>query len=404
MKSTSQLTLTLLTAALSLVTASCGTPFQTLFDALGGTINASSPDATEANADAESDDTTADATASDEQVTEQPDDDQPAPANDDAEARRATLTVKLIADYGESAAAAAESEAAQTTPAAAQLTACAADLPEDGPPYAPGLDCDGDGGVVRYLTPSVFKVALKRCTLYDAEEVAYDLVSDTGTLAAAAVVDLTDPVTLAVGELPLAKYTRIEAEVYYYELTMPLNDPPAEEHIRVYLSDDDFAAEGDLGHHQGDITLVAEDGSELGFVMGGSAWTTDFMAAARGEYSNGAGGTDPETGHDRGLFGDTSLWDAESFMQGAEQDIFVFAGEFELELTADGATLSLVFNLADSWFYEDFNDNQTFDPCGSVGATGRMDACSEGAAWAPLLPFPPAVEVQKADTEVARRM
>ncbi len=73
--------------------------------------------------------------------------------------------------------------------------------------------------------------------------------------------------------------------------------------------------------------------------------------------------------------------------------------QLSAELTADGATLSLVFSLADSWFYEDFNDNQTFDPCGSAGPTGLMDACSEGAAWAPLLPFPPDLELGEADAE-----
>ena len=171
-------------------------------------------------------------------------------------------------------------------------------------------------------------------------------------------------------------------------------NPPADQHIRVYLSDDDFPAEGSLGHHQGDITMVDEAGHELGFVVGGLPWTADSVAPARGDFSNGAGGIDAQTGHARGMFGDTALWNSAPFVQEPTQDIFTFETELNLELTNVGTTLTLLFGLADSWFYEDFNDNQVFDPCGTPGATNMMDACSEGAGWAPIPPFPPQALVQ----------
>jgi hypothetical protein len=308
-----------------------------------------------------------------------------------SDAKQGTLTLRMAADYS-TPGSSSTGQSGQGIPLNfVRPTSCQELLPFDGPPYAAGLDCDGDGGVGRYITPSVFKIALKRATLSTADGTTLDLVPDTGTLAKSQVIDLSSPVTLAAAEVPVTTYTGMEVQVYYYELVMPLNDPPVNQHIRVYLSDDDFEAEGNLGHHQGDITMIDDAGHELGFVMGGSAWTAASVAPLRGEYSNGAGGVDPETGHVRGLFGDTTLWNATPFMQGATQDICIFEASLNLKLTSTGTTLTMLFNLADSWFYEDYNNNQTFDPCGTPGPNGMMDGCSEGAGWAPLLPYPEAV-------------
>jgi len=40
------------------------------------------------------------------------------------------------------------------------------------------------------------------------------------------------------------------------------------------------------------------------------------------------------------------------------------------------------FNVKDSWFYEDFDDNQLFNPCDS------SDACGSNAEWSPIFKAP----------------
>jgi hypothetical protein len=384
-----------------LLLTSCGTPLLTNLTGTGGTTQgtaggisaspAAEPATTTSTSGGES---SATGTGSETTTSTTAGNESSGTASGDGtapEATQGTLTLRIAADYT-TAGSSSTGQSGQGIPSDfVRPTSCQDALPFDGPPYAAGLDCDGDGGVGQYVTPSVFKIALKRATLYAADGTTLDLVPDTGTLAKSQVIDLTAPVTLAAAEVPVATYTGMEVQVYYYELVMPLNDPPVDQHIRVYLSDDDFEAEGNLGHHQGDITMIDDDGNELGFVMGGSAWTAASVAPVRGEYSNGAGGVDPETGHARGMFGDATLWNSTPFMQGATQDICIFETGLNLELTSAGTTLTLLFSLADSWFYEDFNNNQTFDPCGTPGLNVMMDGCSEGAGWAPLLPYPEAV-------------
>ena len=45
-------------------------------------------------------------------------------------------------------------------------TSCPTTTPtHDTTSYAAGLDCDDDGGVIRYISPSTFKIAIKKLTL-----------------------------------------------------------------------------------------------------------------------------------------------------------------------------------------------------------------------------------------------
>ncbi len=315
--------------------------------------------------------------------------DQNGTTNTDQGTDQRNVTFKMLADFSTSTAGGDNQSGAPT-----RSESCPSPAPEqDGPDIAAGLDCDGDGAPARYITPSVFKVAVKRFVVIDTNGSAVEILPTAAKLIDSKVVDLTSPVTLTQTTLPEGKFVRMEAEFYYYELVMPLNDPPVSQGIRVYLSDDDFPAEGQLGHHQGDITLIDSTGKELGFAPPGGMWTPATVLAQR-QDTEGAGGPDPETGHSRGLYGDAENWNRPAFMQGPTKDVFIFTQDINLDLTpaalalvAAAKTVTVVFNVADSWFYEDYDNDGKFTPCGNgLGVPG--DACYEGGAWSPIFPTP----------------
>lgn len=288
------------------------------------------------------------------------------------------ISVSLMANFGQASGSKRINAAREACPSTV--------VPQDAPNYDAGQDCDQDGGVVQYVTPQTFKVAVKRLAFLTTDG-SYDLIADSGTLVDARVLDLTLPLTLDIQPPPDGAYPQFQAEIYYYEIAMPLYDANVLQTLRVYLSDDDFPAEGSRGHHQGDITLVGSDGAEIGFVRPGQRWMSDDVTQTRGD-ANGAGGTDPETGHLRGLFGDATLWNQAAFQQGSSADVYVMRGSLNLTVGSASQTVTFSFDVQDTWFYEDFNGNQLFDPC----ATAPGDACAEGAAWAPLF-NKPVVEV-----------
>lgn len=305
----------------------------------------------------------------------------------------AGLSLSATADFDASAAA---SLAASLT--SYVTTATCADVDgsdtQDDPALADGLDCDGDGGVVAHVTPTRFVLALKRVTLVPADvegedATAIELIPDTGTLAQSEVVDFTGDdssqtiVEIDPADLSAGSYEGLEVEVYYFELTFPVGG--TERRVRIYMSDDDFTSEGSLGHHQGDITFIDEDGTELGWID--STWS-DALTTSRGEAQNGAGGTDAETGHDRGFFGNAEFWDDSTLDQGATQDLYIISLPFSetLEIPdpstiSTQTTITATFSVADTFFYEDFAPVGTGFAPDSGG-----EATSEGAAWAPLLP------------------
>ena len=284
----------------------------------------------------------------------------------------AQLTVQVAADFG----------TAKATPELQRLLAdgCPSPAPAtDQPDFPAGADCDEDGGVVTFNTPTGFKVAIRQLQVVREDGVRLDLIADTGTLAASEVADLAQTVTLFTGDTPAARYVAIEAQFYYYELRMSMNDPASVENVRIYLSDDDFAAEGNGGHHQGDITLIGDDGTEHGWAAGCAAWNAAGAVSTR-DGIEGAGGVDPETGHSRGLYGDANLWNQADFMQGSDQDIFTLQADLDLDLTGTDRTVTITFDLLNTWFFEDFDANGLFNP--GEGA----EACSENSEWSPILP------------------
>ena len=310
------------------------------------------------------------------------------------------LSFVVGADFSSSAAASLAVKLSKTT-----TGQCAdrTDLTKDGPTLTDGLDCDGDNGFVAHITPSRYVVALKRATLVPADvagtdAASVDLIADTGTLAKSKIIVMTtdNPSetvdTFDLATLPQGVYSGVEAELYYYEMTFPVAG--VTRNVRIYMSDDDFEAEGNLGHHQGDITYINDAGTELGWVN--NTWTE--TSATRDQ--EGAGGTDPKTGHVRGFFGNEEFWTTTDILQSATQDIFVQTLDFETPLDlssgaftrgATTVTLSAVFSTADTFYYEDFaplNTTEAFPGFypGKAEEGGGGEAKSDEDEWAPLTP------------------
>lgn len=254
----------------------------------------------------------------------------------------------------------------------------------DEPGVADGLDCDVDGGTVAYLDAKNFKIAIKRLAFRNSDGDLIDIIADAGTLAASLVYDLSTPIALADVDIPIDTYTGYYMEVYYIDMNFPINTALNEKDIRIYMSDDDFAAEGTLGNHQGDVLMRAAD-TVLRFVAGGLPWIDGNLLNARGA-TEGAGGTDAETGHKRGLYGDTGLWNDADFNQGALTDIFFISENLpgSVPLTTAGLSVTITFDLAETWFFEDFNADGNFEPCNAGPA--NIEACAGTAAWSPVFP------------------
>lgn len=304
------------------------------------------------------------------------------------------LQLTTAADFSASASAAiAASVVKETTAQCSDL----ADLTMDDPSLANGLDCDGDGGVVAHVTPTEYALAFKSATLKSADGIAaHDIVllADTATLADSEVVDFTEDastesiVTVDPADLEAGTFSGIEVELYYFQMTFPVAG--VAQNVRTYMSDDDFSAEGNLGHHQGDISFIDDNGVELGWVD--DTWLVNNLDTTRGEAQNGAGRVDSETGHDRGFFGNEDFWNGAAQMQGANQDVFVMSMPFDEALAIpDPATISdltvitVTFSVADTFFYEDFAPINTAEYPGFYPAAGG-EAASEDASWAPLTP------------------
>lgn len=292
------------------------------------------------------------------------------------------------ADFASSASAALSKALEKTTTAqcADESTASIQDVPT----LTDGLDCDGDGGIVAHVTPSKYSVAFKRVTLVAAAGgTNINLIADKGTLANSQVVDFTSAdasetiVTLDPDDLTAGTYTGVTAEIYYIQMTFPVGGTTR--NVRTYMSDDDFTAEGSLGHHQGDITFISDSGVEQGWVD--DTWS-DSLDTTRSAVQNGAGGQDAQTLHDRGYFGDPDFWNATTLQQGSTQDLFLVALDFAASFTiptpsaiTDLTTVKVTFSTADTFFYENFAPLE-----GGFSPASGGEATATSTAWAPLAP------------------
>ena len=250
------------------------------------------------------------------------------------------------------------------------------------------FDLDGDGGVDKFTTPIGFKVAIKKLTITHENGSKVTLIDNINPLSDSPVLNLKTPQLLDVDSAYSGKYTSAYAEFYYYDIKMELNSPSNYEDLRVYLSDDDFDNEGNLGHHQGDIQLMRDD-STFEWVQSGERWDSENTVAQRPDTIFGASTPDPETGHDRGLFGNDDLWNLPNFTQGENRDIFNASLPINVTIPKEGGSLVITFDLTNSWYFEDFDSNGVFNPCiGGDIANNQVDGCADNAEWNPIFPTP----------------
>lgn len=311
-------------------------------------------------------------------------------SNDRGVVTTAQTTVNMKADFASSAKTVVSESSKpgqlykqSACPGSASLT--------DDPALSAGLDCDGDSGIVQYITPQRFKVAFKRLTFVKDDGSHVDIIPDRGTLANSLVFDITSLETITQKPVAEGTYSSFQAELYYYEIKMPINSAPEIiQSLRVYLSDDDFPAEGSLGHHQGDITFINANGTEIGWVGVATPWVPAALQTDKSAVDR-PGSIDSETGHKRGLFGDTTLWNQAAFKQGNGKDLFLMEKPLGLVISGTtGKTVTFTFSTKDSWFFEDFDGNQKFNPCETIAA---KDACAQNAEWAPIFSLP-AITIQ----------
>ena len=308
-----------------------------------------------------------------------------------------SLDFSVSADFEPSATTSLTADLSKT--ATGQCEDLDSPITREEPVLEDGLDCDGDGGIVAHVTPSQYSIAFKKIVLVP-EDVAgedaasIDILADTGTLTDSEVIDFTsaDPSETLLEGFDITamngSYSGVEVEIYYIQMTFSVAG--VETPVRIYMSDDDFEAEGNLGHHQGDITLIGEDGTELGWVD--ETWLAANLAQTRGEEQNGAGGLDGFSGHVRGFFGDETFWNTVDTTQSATQDIFTTTLDFDSVLDfslahagATGVFATLGFSVADTFFYEDCEPQNTEVFPGFFPDTGG-EATEECAEWAPLAP------------------
>ncbi|MBI3535924.1 MAG: hypothetical protein HY072_10625 [Deltaproteobacteria bacterium] len=260
-------------------------------------------------------------------------------------------------------------------------TPCTPGATKDNPGTTAGLDCDGDGGVVAYQTPTSYIIAFKSLYLDSGTEklylIKFDSLDKITSDGVKSFTSLSTSVDVPVPtEMSSFSPKKVGFEIYYFQLKLKIYGQ--EKEIRIYMSDDDFSSEGSKGHHQGDITYFDDSGIEH-WARGGYNWFSEpTTTLARGEFANGVAGQDPETGHKRGMFGDASFWNGSTFAQGATKDYFVS----EDDLPSSEKAITVTFDISNTWFYENFNDTypSSFDPCQG----SSLEAC--GGEWAPLLP------------------
>jgi hypothetical protein len=262
------------------------------------------------------------------------------------------------------------------------------DTPDGTADGTAGNDCDGDGGVVTFSTPQKFLIAVRQAGVIDKNGDKHYFINKDN-LATSEVFDITEMIDLHTSSLPNGTYTHLFVEFYYFALKLELYTSGQYEHLRIYLSDDDFADEGNLGHHQGDITLTNENNIEEGFLAPGREWSLANLLPQR--FDNGtqlyASSPDSQTGHQRGPYGNNDLWNQDSFNQGANQDKFYVELPIDLVVSSSSKNITMQFNIKDSWYFEDFNGNGIFGPARDTGS-GITEAGDEKATWSPILNEP----------------
>ena len=240
------------------------------------------------------------------------------------------------------------------------------------------------------FTPDAYTAAFQRLSAVARDGIVYDwFISET--LAGSRVVDFTtaDPIE-AIGDLPIPpdQVQRLEMVIYYLQLRVPISGQART--IRIYLSDDEVTGEGQ--HHQGDITEVGADGAEIGWLTAPYFEVSPVRTLAAGAQ-NAEGGpvsVDPDTGHQRGLFGDLYLWDVAHSEDAWLQLAPIVGTPLEPALLTQAIEdLTVRFNVTNTWIFHDVDGDGQFTPgVDTPGPENHPDDpdFQQATGWAPLLP------------------
>ena len=185
-------------------------------------------------------------------------------------------------------------------------------------------------------------------------------------------------VPLLSGSLPLDVYVGAKLSVYFVQMTLPINGK--KQTIRCYLSDDDFPTERTFGlgpHHQGDLMLLDERGNEVGWIAGGDFSPRLERPVPEAGKNLFASNPDPETGHDRGPFGNDDDWNHRPAKK--PYTFTLPLSTLKLE-QGERKRIAIRMDVRTAWRYMDMDGSGTFNP------KDGMDAQSEEAEWGPILP------------------
>lgn len=230
------------------------------------------------------------------------------------------------------------------------------------------------------LPPIDYKLAVKDFRLLTATGKEVSLLSKEHLADSVLLAFSPDAfrVPLLSSSLPLDIYIGAKLSVYFVQMTLPINGE--NQTVRCYLSDDDFSTEKPFGrgpHHQGDLMLLDAQGNELGWIAGGdfSPWSARPVPEAGQKLF--ASGPDPETGHDRGPFGNDAHW-----QDRPAKKPYTFTIPLSGLTLEQGKRKSLAMRLdvGTAWQYVDMDGSETFNP------EDGYDAQSEEAGWGPVLP------------------
>ena len=221
-----------------------------------------------------------------------------------------------------------------------------------------------------FITPSEYSVALKRVSLIKSDNTKVDLINKSNLTSSIKLDFINDNAEqkLGINGISAGQYKGLYFEIYYLQMKFPINN--VERNIRIYLSDDEVSGEGQ--HHQGDITIIDNNGQEIGWFVG----PADFSGTKPRPYNLNYSGIDPQTGHDRGPFGDQQFWNVDQ-----PEDIFNYTVLVDINVTTINK-IKISFNVKDTWFYDDVDQNGIFSP----GPNPGDDANAVGKHWSPIFP------------------
>lgn len=235
-----------------------------------------------------------------------------------------------------------------------------AETPNDGHPSS----------IHRLITPTVYRAALKSGRLQNAESnptLTYDIFDNSVTDPE--VIDLTSnsqsvPIASNSSRPTVGTYTHMRSEIVYLEMEFRAADSNVGR-VRWYMSS--TGANNGSNPQQGDI-LVRDnaDGVFKWINSGTGAYATARPAAPvdLSPFPPGATAVDPFN------------------------DVLQLGSSFTVNATSGTTTATMLFDVSNTFFFEDYNGNGRFVP-GEVGGLGVEG--TDGSWW----PGPPVITIQQ---------